>query len=71
MKQIQSILVEDMGFSVRTCNCLKRAGINTLQDLSGKTEQDLMKVRNLGVRCLKEITEKCKQYGVEILNEQD
>ena len=58
--------LEDMGLSVRTYNCLKRAGINTLGDLSRRTADDLMKLRNLGQRSLREIIDACKRYGVVI-----
>lgn len=70
-KEVEPILIEDMSFSVRTYNCLQRAGVKTLQDLSKRTEQDLMKVRNLGTRCIKEIIEKCKLYGVDIISESE
>jgi len=61
-----SVTLEDMDFSVRAYNCLKRVGINTLQDLSEHTEEEFMRVRNLGRRSLQEVIDKCKEYGVEI-----
>ncbi len=63
--------IEEMDLSARTYNCLKRVDIDTLQDLSKRTENDLMKIRNFGVRCLKEVVEKCKLYGVEIIPESE
>ena len=66
---IKDIKIEDMDFSVRTYNCLKRALINTLKDLSKCTTYDLKRVRNLGQRGLKEVIDKCAKYGVEIKEE--
>ena len=61
--------LDDMDFSVCTYNCLKRAGINTLQDLSKCTTSDLMRVRNLNQRCFREIVDKCNEYGVCIVDD--
>lgn len=52
------MLIEDLDLSVRSYNCLKRAGINTLHELTSKTEEDMMKVRNLGKKSLKEVKHK-------------
>ncbi len=57
-------LIEDVDFSVRTYNCLKRANINTLQDLVSKTEADMMKVRNLGKKSLEEVIIKLNEMGL-------
>ena len=56
--------IEDLDLSVRSYNCLRRAGINTVADLITKTEEDMMKVRNLGRKSLKEIKEKLEQLGL-------
>ena len=56
--------IEDLDFSVRAYNCLKRAGINTVLQLSEKTEEDMIKVRNLGRKSLKEIKEKLETLGL-------
>jgi len=56
--------IEDLDFSVRAYNCLKRAGIHTLQDLVNKSENDMMKIRNLGKKSLKEVREKLKGCGL-------
>jgi len=56
--------IEDLDFSVRAYNCLKRAGIETLQDLVNRTELDMMKIRNLGKKSLKEVIEKVKDMGL-------
>lgn len=62
--------IEDLDFSVRAYNCLKRAGIHTLQDLVNKSETDMMKIRNLGKKSLKEVLDKIKEMGL-ILRDED
>ena len=62
--------IEDLDFSVRAYNCLKRAGIHTLQDLVNKSENDMMKIRNLGKKSLKEVLDKVKDLGL-LLREDD
>ena len=56
--------IEDLDFSVRAYNCLKRAGIHTLQDLVNMSENDMMKIRNLGKKSLKEVIDKIKDMGL-------
>ena len=56
--------IEDLDFSVRAYNCLKRAGIHTLQDLVNRSENDMMKIRNLGKKSLKEVLDKVKELGL-------
>lgn len=56
--------IEDLDLSVRSYNCLRRASINTVADLTNKTEEDMMKVRNLGRKSLKEIKEKLESLGL-------
>ena len=56
--------IDDMEFSVRAYNCLKRAGINTMQDLVNRKESDMMKIRNLGKKSLKEVLDKVKEMGL-------
>ncbi len=58
--------IEELDFSVRSYNCLKRAGINTVQELINKTEEDMMKVRNLGRKSLEEVQEKLKELSLEL-----
>ncbi len=58
--------IEDLDFSVRAYNCLKRAGIHTLQDLVSKSENDMMKIRNLGKKSLKEVLDKIKELGLDL-----
>ena len=60
--------IDDMEFSVRAYNCLKRSGINTMQDLVNRKESDMMKIRNLGKKSLKEVLDKVKQMGISYRN---
>ena len=59
-------VIEDLDFSVRTYNCLKRAGINTIGDLVARTEEDMMKVRNLGKKSLEEVIQKLDELGLSL-----
>ena len=56
--------IEELELSVRSFNCLKRAGISTVEDLTNKTEDEMMKVRNLGKKSLDEVTEKLHSLGL-------
>ena len=58
--------IEELDLSVRSYNCLKRAGINTVEELTKRTEQDIMKVRNLGKKSLQEIKEKLAALGLSL-----
>ena len=62
--------IEDLDFSVRAYNCLKRAGIHTLQDLVNMSENDMMKIRNLGKKSLKEVLDKIRDMGL-VLRDDD
>jgi len=57
--------IDDLDFSVRAYNCLKRAGISTLGDLTEKSELEMMKIRNLGKKSLKEVIDKIKDMGLK------
>ena len=61
--------IEDLDFSVRAYNCLKRAGIHTLQDLVNKSESEMMKIRNLGKKSLKEVLDKVRELGLVLRDE--
>ena len=63
--------IEDMDLSVRSYNCLKRAGICTVEDLTKKSESDLAKVKNLGKRSLEEVAEKLQSYGLSLRNDEE
>jgi DNA-directed RNA polymerase subunit alpha len=58
--------IEELDLSVRSYNCLKRAGINTVQELANKTEEDMMKVRNLGRKSLEEVKNKLEELGLSL-----
>ena len=62
--QILEMQIEDLDLSVRSYNCLKRAGINTVDELTQKTEEDMMKVRNLGKKSLKEVKVKLDELSL-------
>ena len=53
-----SMMIEDLDLSVRSYNCLKRAGIQTVEELTQKTEEEMMRIRNLGKKSLKEVKDK-------------
>lgn len=61
--------IDDLDFSVRSCNCLKRANILTLKDLVDKSENEMMKIRNLGKKSLKEVMDKVKDMGLNFRDE--
>lgn len=64
--QILEMQIEDLDLSVRSYNCLKRAGIHTVDELTHKTEEDMMKVRNLGKKSLKEVKQKLEDLGLSL-----
>ncbi|MGM0436795.1 MAG: DNA-directed RNA polymerase subunit alpha [Bacillota bacterium] len=64
--QILDTTIEELELSVRSSNCLKRAGINTVEELVDKTEDDLMKVRNLGKKSLQEIKDKLDELDLDL-----
>ena len=62
-EKVLEMTIEELDLSVRSFNCLKRAGINTVEDLINKSEDDMMKVRNLGRKSLEEVVEKLNSLG--------
>lgn len=62
--KVLDMTIEELDLSVRSYNCLKRAGIQTVQDLTAKSEDDMIKVRNLGKKSLKEVKEKLVELGL-------
>ena len=66
---LMSFPIDEMGFSVRSYNCLRRAGIKTAGELAGKTRADLMKVRNLGKTSQKEVIAKLHKLGLKLTDE--
>ena len=61
-----NMTIDELELSVRSYNCLKRAGINTVEELTNKTPDDMMKVRNLGKKSLEEVLAKLKELGLEL-----
>jgi DNA-directed RNA polymerase subunit alpha len=63
---VMNMSIDELELSVRSYNCLKRAGINTVSELTNKTSDEMMKVRNLGRKSLEEVLEKLKDLGLEL-----
>ena len=63
--------IEEMDLSVRSYNCLKRANINTVEDLIKKSKNDMLKVRNLGLKSIDEVVNKLESYGLSLRNDED
>ena len=63
-EKVMELTIEELDLSVRSYNCLKRAGINTVQELTHKSMEDMMKVRNLGKKSLEEVERKLKDLGL-------
>ncbi len=70
-EKVLEMSIEDLELSVRSFNCLKRAGISTVEDLANKTEEDMMKVRNLGKKSLDEVTHKLHSLGLDFAKEEE
>lgn len=69
-EKVLEMTIEELDLSVRSYNCLKRAGINTVQELTQKSEDDMMKVRNLGRKSLEEVQEKLAELGLGLRKEE-
>ena len=69
--RILEMTIEEMDLSVRSYNCLKRANIHTVEDLTKKTEDDMLKVRNLGKKSLDEVIFKLESYGLKLMDKED
>ena len=70
-EKVLETTIEELDLSVRSYNCLKRAGINTVQDLTNKSENDMMKVRNLGRKSLEEVIAKLDSIGLCLTSNED
>ncbi len=70
-EKVLEMSIEELELSVRSFNCLKRAGIATVEDLTNKTESDMMKVRNLGKKSFDEVTAKLHSLGLSFAEEED
>ena len=64
--KVMEMTIEELDLSVRSYNCLKRANINTVADLTEKTEDDMMKVRNLGRKSLEEVKKKLQELDLSL-----
>jgi DNA-directed RNA polymerase subunit alpha len=64
--KVMEMNIDELELSVRSYNCLKRAGINTVEELTNRTAEDMMKVRNLGRKSLEEVLAKLKELGLEL-----
>ena len=65
-EKVLEMSIDELDLSVRSYNCLKRAGINTVEELTNKTSEDMMKVRNLGRKSLEEVLAKLKELGLQL-----
>ncbi|MBQ9743030.1 MAG: DNA-directed RNA polymerase subunit alpha [Ruminococcus sp.] len=70
-EKVLEMTIEELDLSVRSFNCLKRAGINTVEDLIGKSEEEMMKVRNLGRKSLEEVMQKLSSLGFSLHKEDE
>lgn len=71
INKVLEMKIEEMDLSVRSYNCLKRAGIHTVEDLTHKSEDDMLKVRNLGRKSLDEVIQKLESYGLGLKTEKE
>ena len=70
-EKVLEMNIDELELSVRSYNCLKRAGINTVEELCNKTSEDMMKVRNLGRKSLEEVLAKLKELGLQLSSGDD
>ena len=70
-EKVLEMTIEELDLSVRSFNCLKRAGMDTVEDLTSSTEADMMKVRNLGKKSLEEVVAKLESLGFNLNKEED
>ena len=69
--KLMELPIEEMDLSVRSYNCLKRAGLNTIQDLLKKSKSDMFKVRNLGAKSVEEVIQKLESYGFTLRKDEE
>ena len=70
-EKVLEMTIEELDMSVRSFNCLKRAGIDTVEDLTNRTEEDMIKVRNLGKKSLEEVIQKLHSLGFDLRREEE
>ena len=71
LNKVLEMQIEDLDLSVRSYNCLKRANIHTVADLTNKTEDDMLKVRNLGKKSLDEVIFKLESLNLNLKDKED
>ncbi len=69
--KLMELPIEEMDLSVRSYNCLKRAGVNTVEDLIKKSRGDMLKVKNLGIKSIDEVIQKLESYGLSLRKDED
>lgn len=69
--KLMELPIEEMDLSVRSYNCLKRAGINTVEDLVKKSRADMLKVKNLGIKSIEEVIQKVESYGLSLRKDEE
>lgn len=70
-EKVLEMTIEELDLSVRAFNCLKRAGVNTVNDLINKSPEEMMKVRNLGKKSLEEVISKLESLGFNLSKEEE
>ena len=70
-EKVLEMTIEELDMSVRSFNCLKRAGIDTVEDLTNRTDEDMIKVRNLGKKSLDEVIQKLDSLGLDLKREEE
>ena len=70
-EKVLEMTIEDLDLSVRSYNCLKRAGINNVEDLSKKTQEEMIRVRNLGRKSMEEVIAKLEALGLTLAEEEE
>ena len=70
-EKVLEMTIEELDLSVRSFNCLKRAGIDTVEDLVSRSEDEMIKVRNLGKKSLEEVIQKLESLGLTLRNDEE
>ena len=70
-EKVLDLTIDELDLSVRSFNCLKRAGIDTVEDLINRTEEDMIKVRNLGKKSLEEVIAKLHSLGLDLRRDEE
>ncbi|MBQ2716485.1 MAG: DNA-directed RNA polymerase subunit alpha, partial [Clostridia bacterium] len=70
-EKVLEMTIEELDLSVRSFNCLKRAGIDTVEDLVSRSEDEMIKVRNLGKKSLEEVILKLESLGLTLRNDEE